>query len=370
MSVARKALVKRIIVSVGLKLVSICAALAALSLAAWMVFSVVVNVVFSWRPASETLREHLGGGLLVIALAVAKVGVGVGVVWFLARLARRLAVFSAKRGRQATAASADELMTRDPRPPVLYLRSFFDDLHGEELDGSFLSSLSSRTEEEQIGRVVSELGPFVAVGKPGEALPALGAARAYLADSEWQSRVTGLLRCSRVVLLRTGLTAGFSWELERAVALVKPERLVLLVDEGDEDYEFFREKVGGLLPQGLPPLSDSRKKNGALRGLVVFEPDWKPSYVPLEKGRASFIRRSVTYPLAAPLKYALRSVWEHLNVRWRPPEVAVLPIAILAVTTWIGFMALAMAIPPLFHKATPAFNESTSGASEAAAQGR
>jgi hypothetical protein len=117
--------------------------------------------------------------------------------------------------------------TPSQSPPVLYLRSFDDDRHGAQLKGGL-------TEEEHLGDVLGQLGPFVAVGRPGETLPEAGAARFYLADADWQTEVATLLGTARLVVIRTGRSAGLGWEVQQAVRLLTPERLVLVVDDERE----------------------------------------------------------------------------------------------------------------------------------------
>jgi len=112
-----------------------------------------------------------------------------------------------KRGKQLGAGSAQALLAEDNRPPVVYLRSFQDDsveaegtLSAERVanmgavGGAILAVLDyeggTMTEEEQLAEALRDVGPFVAVGKPGEKLPQLGAARMYLQDSEWSSQAS------------------------------------------------------------------------------------------------------------------------------------------------------------------------------------
>ena len=45
------------------------------------------------------------------------------------------------------------------------------------------------TEEEQLAKVVAEIGSFIAIGRPGENLPTLGAIRLYTGDADWQESV-------------------------------------------------------------------------------------------------------------------------------------------------------------------------------------
>ncbi|HEX8866185.1 MAG TPA: hypothetical protein VF821_11065, partial [Lentzea sp.] len=89
--------------------------------------------------------------------------------------------------------------------------------------------LSSRTEEEQIALALRPAGRLVAVGRPGEPLPEVGALRLYLRDDEWQAAVLDLMGRARLVVLAVGRGDGLLWELSRAVEVVAPHRLVLLV---------------------------------------------------------------------------------------------------------------------------------------------
>jgi len=87
------------------------------------------------------------------------------------------------------------------RQPVVYLRSFSDDRPAARLNGG-------RTEEEHLAAVLEPVGPFVAVGRPGEPLPELGARRMYLKDAEWKDVVERLIRSAKLVVIRTGNGPG------------------------------------------------------------------------------------------------------------------------------------------------------------------
>ena len=67
------------------------------------------------------------------------------------------------------------LRTRTPAAPVLYLRSFAD-------DGCAARRYGALTEEEQLAKALAWVGPLLAVGRPGEVLPHVGAQRIYVAD--------------------------------------------------------------------------------------------------------------------------------------------------------------------------------------------
>lgn len=143
----------------------------------------------------------------------------------------------------------------DAQSSVLYLRSFAeDDVTAETRPrglNQFMSELA--TEEEQLASALEPVGPLVAIGRPGEGLPAVGALRLYVSDDEWQDVVIRWLTNARLVILRVaGNTEGLWWEIAQAPRFVAPERLVLLLPLKRVAYEEFRERVQPLFPRGLP----------------------------------------------------------------------------------------------------------------------
>ncbi len=126
---------------------------------------------------AQSLGADLGtAGLVLVAL---------GAIIF--RSARRLGSVDARR-----------LMLRDPRPPVLYLRSFGDDRLKLWTATFGRPSLIERftlrrfdTFEEVLVRYLSRHGPVIAVNPPGTRLAPLGAARETIDSADWQSAVAG-----------------------------------------------------------------------------------------------------------------------------------------------------------------------------------
>jgi hypothetical protein len=100
-----------------------------------------------------------------------------------------------RRSQRLMAINAVEVMATDPRPPVLYLRSFKDDgavLLDSEKPRTMAwihRGLAATTPEQESAVALSSVGPVVAVGRPSEPLPELGAARLYVAHEAWQAEV-------------------------------------------------------------------------------------------------------------------------------------------------------------------------------------
>jgi hypothetical protein len=116
-------------------------------------------------------------------------------------------------GRRLNLRRRNEIILRD-KPPVLLLRSFTDDVAG--IPSSMLIQRLVRRRkrlEEMIGAQLTTAGPFVAIGKPGERLPQLGASRLYVGDSEWQAVVESYIARSDLIILIAGKTHWVQWEL-------------------------------------------------------------------------------------------------------------------------------------------------------------
>lgn len=176
--------------------------------------------------------------------------------------------------------TADQVLIDDPRPPVLYLRSFKDDARVARQTG--VAGFTLSTEETELAQMVHGLGPLVAIGKPGEPIAWAGAARKYVGD-EWKDSVRSLMREARLVILRAGATAGLSWEIAESVKCVRPERLIFLIPLRRRQYEGFRSKVKDFLPCRLPEYNGRRNPATTLRAILFFDGDWTAHMLPVQE---------------------------------------------------------------------------------------
>lgn len=189
-----------------------------------VVFVVVLLIVL------QNLDESPGTSLIVI-----------GVVWFLIWTAKRL-----------WTRSAEDVLATDRRPPVLYLRSFQLDGRGEPIGyrfskhrlargplalvakfldagGDLEAKVWGRTVETAIVNQLKKIGPVVAIGRPRESVPELGAARIYVSDAEWKSKVLELIKRAAVVVIQPSTSSAVFWEIREALSLCDPRRVVLLL---------------------------------------------------------------------------------------------------------------------------------------------
>ena len=129
-------------------------------------------------------------------------------------------------GRRLNLRHRNEIILRD-KPPVLLLRSFTDDEAGISPNALIPRLLRRRKRlEETIGEQLTGAGPFVAIGRPGERLPQLGASRLYLGDPEWQAVVESYIARSDLIVMIAGKTHWVQWELAN---VLKQDRLAALL---------------------------------------------------------------------------------------------------------------------------------------------
>lgn len=211
--------------------------------------------------------------------------------------------------RPRSARGAAQVLQAEWRRPVLYLRGFGDDQGAAVVDGipGALSAglLTIHSREEQLVGALGAFGPVIAVGRPGEPLPHLGAARFYLPFDDWQPGVLRLMELSQLIVLRLGEGEGVWWEVEQARATQPPGKLVLLVPGGQHDLA---ERLDARLPvpTGLRDVVTEQWTSA----VVVFDENWHPRVHPVgpfpgEKNR-----------YGAPVFYVARAMQQALGARW------------------------------------------------------
>jgi hypothetical protein len=219
----------------------------------------------------------------------------------------------------------DDLTSKDHAGPiVLYLRSFDDDaVAGQQISfrnpggswGAETTWTTSQTEEEQVATVLSEVGRFVALGRPGEELPELGADREYPTESDWREKIGAYMNEAVLVVIRLGQTRNLAWEISEAVRKVGPEKLVLLVPNRDR-YETLRSQYQTLFPRSIPALQETRSiGDSSITAIISFDHDWNPTLVHLaETGKIIYALK----PLTGAVKLALIPIFDRLGLPYKP----------------------------------------------------
>lgn len=116
---------------------------------------------------------------------------------------------------------------------TLWLRAFDDDVVTVRAVGPFgvLTCFSGfRVRLEELVAQWSDVdGMLVAIGKPGERYPLLGATRTYVPDRDWQRVVARAVGNAGAILLLAGSTAGLGWELDLVSGGSGRRRVLLLL---------------------------------------------------------------------------------------------------------------------------------------------
>jgi hypothetical protein len=192
----------------------------------------------------------------VIGLAA----LGGGAISYLAAPCSR---YLSEYGRRLRAPSARAVAERDERRPILLLRAFLDDHlavddpDSEKPFGHF-GETAKVTFEEILTKLFSRCGPVIAVGRPGERVPPLGAARLWVSDECWQQAVKELLSDAQLVIMVMGNLenrTGLRWEAEQVLQMMSqsPRKILLVVPPVDERevydrWEQHRQLSGGQMP--------------------------------------------------------------------------------------------------------------------------
>jgi hypothetical protein len=169
--------------------VTLLVTVAMVLLMAGLLFILTFGAASEWAVGEDEagLRNLWFPGLVLIVI-------GTG----LYNLAHRLAALRAR-----------ELLQRDTRPKVLYLRAFRDDVlklrTATYSRPSLIERLSPRRFdrfEEVIARHLGDLGPVIALNPPGTLLPPLGAARETYSHEEWKGAVKGWMTEAQLIVVQ------------------------------------------------------------------------------------------------------------------------------------------------------------------------
>lgn len=192
------------------------------------------------------------------------------------------------RGTRISARSAEQLLQEDKRDPVVFIRSFGDEERSYRVQS--LAGLVRRAlvdprlfnryfqagasfwgpmQQFQFNRLFREIGPFIAIGKPGEKIPGMGAARMYVSDDRWQSVVGGFFRKARLVVVQPGTTPGLQWEINEMKRVIAPEKILFILPEKESDYHAFRSWIDKVLPVSMPETMPSAR-------FLALDSQWKP----------------------------------------------------------------------------------------------
>ena len=257
-----------------------------------------------------------GGALIIVGLSLALIN----------PLLATIPVFSAylllRRAKKHNVKQEGTAWQVDSRPPVIYLRSFKD----EEQQAVFFDRFSkagrsnetmladtvpnnSVQEQDALGYIFRKIGPYFALGRPGEELPELGSTKIYVGNEEWQTKIRDLLDHARLVVFSAGITDSLRWELAELVRRVSPHKILMILPVRERDYLGFIHWANAILPAPFPATFPPSR-------LVMFDEGWSPSYLPrgrtLTQSLAKFLEKNGIVITESYLEKFL----EHNGLRW------------------------------------------------------
>jgi hypothetical protein len=189
------------------------------------------------RKARNLRWGLVGVAVLGLVLYAATESLPAGLPTF---IAARTNATTLRKARQAVQPTLEQVPSRDPRKPVLLLRSFQDDRI--ETIHRFHTRIGeieqTRRFEQQVAGMLESFGPLVAIGQPGEELPPIGAARAYFSEAEWQPAVVRLIEEAAFIAMIAGATEWIRWELGRILEMGRARELLILVPPYPGDWNW------------------------------------------------------------------------------------------------------------------------------------
>jgi hypothetical protein len=169
--------------------------------------------------------------------------------------------------------------------------------------------LSFISDQDALGYIFRKIGPYIALGRPGEELPELGSSKFYAPNEEWQSKVRDFLDRAQLVIFSAGMTDSLKWELAEIIRSVSPAKILIILPVRKSDYFSFIHWANSVLPVPLPPNFPSSR-------LVMFDDDWIPTYLPrgrtLTESLGQFFQRN---GIAITESY-IEKFQEHNGIRW------------------------------------------------------
>ncbi len=267
------------------------------------------GMVFLLLLVSGLKAQARNEGLLVMAAAL---GLMLVFVQFQARISQFV--------RRHFQPEAEDALLEDDRPSILFLRSFNADnqfmLRTAGLLGRLLGKVNVPLEA-SLTQQFRDFGPVIAIGRPGEPLPPLGASRFYAPKDgeEWKRHVREFARDSQLVAVMLGETEGLRWEYDLLANenwLGKTVFIVPLVTGASlqKVLQLFRKYTDARDIQIVGPVDAD---------VVVFAPGGKGRLIPLSSPGLR-TRQHLVAPLADHYRKPIGVILNKASAAGSPPK--------------------------------------------------
>ncbi len=254
--------------------------------------------IFNFLPY-DTASSYMGKVVLVFML--------IG-VWFAYPRMRRVyrEIVQIKLGHQPI-----QVLRDAKHAPVLFLRSFkFDILSAAvpKWQEYLPMNVAMPTAELNLVQMIWRHAPVIAIGRPGEFAPPVGAVPFYARQDVWQKTVQAIVPLCQMVVWTTGHTEGLRWEIKHLLESVPSQKLLLWLHvnignwtaaERDSEWTKFREAYRDVFPKELPADAASMR-------FIAFQDDWTPIAIPGPGYRPSLWELIASWPKTYGLEPFLR----------------------------------------------------------------
>ena len=136
-----------------------------------------------------------------------------------------IGLFLLFKSRMYGSVGALDTLSGDRRMPVLFLRSF----GSESRIKIYLINVFDFSLETRLTHFANSIGPFIAIGQPGEEAPRPGAAKAYFDNTAWRSVIENWIQKSRFLIMQFDDTPSLEWELGTILKARHHLKLILLI---------------------------------------------------------------------------------------------------------------------------------------------
>ena len=232
---------------------------------------------FPWSLAGKCLLAT-GGVLIILSIWLGWGGINGPRIAFQVLLPVGLyCLWMAKRSK---APNLTDVISADPRAPVLYLRAFARE--GESFAVPKLSEKSTYVSafqsysgprgvnfEQYLAPAFSAaIGPLVALGSPEDYAAPDGAARMYAADTDWKDQFRILARRSACIVMHVDQSDNLGWELESIRTDRLQEKFLVLVSPQKKPGAFAKKalayaaKLGGVTPTTWSQFAQALRSHG------------------------------------------------------------------------------------------------------------
>jgi len=232
---------------------------------------------------------------------------------------------------------------------VLYLRSFSDDLVTSKTQTAYqvrgIDLPQMTTEEEILAEEFNRFGKFISAANPNTNIPNPGAIQISFEEKEWRDRIKGLMKTSNFVILRIGEGEHLKWEIDQAITLVEPKKLLMLIPMNEDAFHEFRERLKLDHALVLPNLDISVfYGNATISAILYFDKRMIPK---VSICRNAGYRSSASKPLKPILRYALKPIYQQLNISWDPPRLPAQKYVPVIFFSYLTGLCLAWSLPDL-----------------------